>query len=125
MKIYCSRTEYTLSDFVDKELWVRCLIQSTGNPDVWYDEYIRIKYLIYMQEPVKGWCMAYNCISADFVDKSYSSDFDGAVAISYLMNNTVYTYQIEDSVKVVKPIDTLTTDEMTDILLSRKYPLGE
>ena len=125
MKIYCSRTEYKLSDFVDKELWVRCLIQSTGNPDVWYDNYIRIKYLVYIDEPGRGWCMAYNTISSDFVDKAYSIDFDNAVAISYLMDNTSYTYCAEDTVKLVQPIDVLTTDEMTDILLSRKYPMGD
>lgn len=124
MKIYCTRTSFTLDFFEGKELWVRCLKQSSGNPNVWYRQYIRVKHLSRLEEPLVGVCIAYNAIPVEFLEESYSVDYDGAVAISYLLNNDSYEYVL-DGIKIVEPIDMMTTEEIVDMLLSRGFPMGD
>ena len=108
MKIYAARFNNDL-DFLksieDEEVWVKIWIPMPDVPDGEWTEYIRVLHIDERSGEV-----AYNAVESHIVDKLGGAKY-------FYHNGADHTYYSNIyKLHVVYPLDTLTTDEIADII---------
>jgi hypothetical protein len=115
MKIYCSRRQYNIDDFIGKDIWVKVYSYPSVSHDADLCEYVRILRIIPGSHYADGRDRyEVNSIDANLAEGiEYYDEFcfdDSAIKCSLLSQ---YTY---DELALFEPLNAMTTDELLSAL---------
>ena len=112
MKIYADRRQYSLNDFIGKDMWVKVLRMWDITPI--YMNVLRVS------EVYSDGCTEYivNWIDASDVDDSEDvyPEWDDDMIIESILEEC--PYYDEGDCEIVKPLQILSTDEVINIILN-------
>lgn len=108
MKILATRLnndQDILRSFEDEEIWVKVWVSMAGVPDGEWVEYIRV-----LSINEKSGEVAYDAIEPRYVDTVGGAKYYYRGDTGHIYYSNIY------KLHVVRPLDTLTTDEIADII---------